>query len=141
MVKRRNVPKVLKVRPNAKSGYLTVIFYVSGKFINRYVHHLVLEAFGKRRPTGMEGRHLNGNFLDNHVKNLKWGTHWQNFRDQVRHGHLTIGENNGGAKLQNWQIRLIRASKATSTSLANEYNVSLATISRIRHYLRYKNAS
>lgn len=50
------------------------------------VHSLVLSAFESPRPSGMEGRHLDGNRLNNDASNLRWGTHSENVRDSVNHG-------------------------------------------------------
>jgi hypothetical protein len=41
-------------------------------YVTHYVHVLVLEAFAGPRPPGAVGRHLNGDKLDNRIKNLKW---------------------------------------------------------------------
>lgn len=51
-----------------------------------YVHRLMLEVFIGPKPDGMEGRHLNGDSLDNRVENLAYGTHGDNTTDQVGHG-------------------------------------------------------
>lgn len=56
------------------------------RFRGRYVHHLVLEAFVGPRPHGMQCRHINGNSLDNRLKNLAWGTPSEDNYDRVRHG-------------------------------------------------------
>ena len=52
----------------------------------RLVHILVLEAFVGLRPEGMECRHLDGDFTNNKVENLRWGTRSENILDAVRHG-------------------------------------------------------
>lgn len=52
----------------------------------RRVHGLVLEAFVGPRPDGMEACHSDGNCRNNHVSNLRWGTHAENMEDRVRHG-------------------------------------------------------
>lgn len=52
----------------------------------RYVHHLVLEAFAGLRPEGTEARHLDDDPSNNHLDNLAWGTRRENVLDQVRNG-------------------------------------------------------
>jgi hypothetical protein len=53
---------------------------------NRYLHHLVLEAFVGPRPPGMQCRHINGDSLDNRLENLAWGTASEDNYDRVRNG-------------------------------------------------------
>lgn len=56
------------------------------RFRDKYLHHIVLEAFVGPRPPGMQCRHLNGNSLDNRLENLQWGTAREDNYDRVRHG-------------------------------------------------------
>lgn len=49
------------------------------------VHHLVLLAFDRPRPEGMECCHNNGNAADNRLENLRWDTHSENNYDRTRH--------------------------------------------------------
>lgn len=59
----------------------------------RYVHHLVLEAFvGPRPDPRLHGRHLDDDPLNNRLENLDWGTCSDNMHDRVRNGihHNTI---------------------------------------------------
>lgn len=65
------------------SGYLQVYL---GRGRPRMIHHLVLQAFHGDRPEGYEGRHLNGDPLDNRACNLKWSTHRENEEDKKVHG-------------------------------------------------------
>lgn len=73
--------KILSPR-RGRRGRLRVL--IEG--VDRYVHHLVLEAFVGPRPAGQEGRHLNDNPIDNRLENLAWGTRSQNLHDRVRNG-------------------------------------------------------
>lgn len=68
------------------SGHLFVILSVNGKCHHRRIHHLVLEAFSRPRPKGMECRHLDGNPTNNVIGNLVWGTRSDNQLDRRRHG-------------------------------------------------------
>ncbi len=74
----------LQTDPN---GYMRVTFKRDGVTRNHLVHHLVLEAFDRPKPAGMECRHLNGQPGDNRLENLRWGTSSENSFDVVRHGH------------------------------------------------------
>ena len=82
-------------------GYLRVHLSKNNKSINRSIHQLVLEAFVGPKPDGLQGRHLNGNRLDNQLINLQWGTPSENQKDSIRHGTKfqpnTRGSNSGQA--------------------------------------------
>lgn len=52
------------------------------------VHRAVLLAFVGPAPVGMITRHLNGNPGDNRLKNLAYGTHYENHQDRIRHGNV-----------------------------------------------------
>lgn len=76
--------RVLKQRP---ARYLTVSLTEPGrKAVTASVHLLVLEAFVGPRPHGLVGCHGPGGQHNNHVDNLRWDTHSNNVRDQLRYG-------------------------------------------------------
>jgi hypothetical protein len=71
---------------NGNLAYLMVALYDgSGNRDDRYIHHLVLETFVGPRPEGMEARHLNGDYSDNRLRNLTWGTKSENMKDRIKH--------------------------------------------------------
>lgn len=104
----------------------------------RYVHRLVLEAFAGPCGTRMETRHLDGNPLNNHLTNLKWGTVQENTEDRGNHGNFTYGERNGQAKLTNADVISIRQSQLSRRDLAAKYNVSSTCILKIQLRHRWK---
>lgn len=57
-----------------------------GRMVAARVHQLVAAAFLGPRPEGLEVCHNNGDQYDNRVENLRYDTHRENIRDQVRHG-------------------------------------------------------
>lgn len=137
-VRFRKTPIIRKPVPNCRTGYLTMTFTVQGVLVNRYVHQLVLEAFKGLRPAhDSEGRHRNGDFRDNRIRNLKWGTRIDNVQDQIAHGNVLRGARNGNARLTKAQAREVKNSTEPGSVLAVRYGVSQATISRIRHGKRY----
>lgn len=81
------------------------------------VHKLVLLAFHGPKPSGeFQGRHLNGDSLDNHYTNLSWGTPSENTRDAMVHGtHVCLrrGEEHVASRLTESEVREIH-------SLANQ---------------------
>lgn len=82
--------RLLKARPRTPSRtgnipYLAVAVFANGSRKERYVHHLVLEAFVGPRPEHMEARHLDGDHANNRLDNLSWGTKEENGKDKIRH--------------------------------------------------------
>lgn len=124
-------------RPKAASvnsyGHLKVFLYRGDStFRMKYVHDLVLSAFGSERPNGYECLHIDGNPSNNHITNLRWGTRKENVSDAFRHGTWPILENRTQSKLTNKNVREIRrrykAGGVTQKQLAIEYGVAKATI-------------
>lgn len=71
---------------NDKYGHQVVDLYINGKIRHRYVAVLVAEAFIPNPNNYPEVCHKDGNPYNNHVSNLKWGSHADNMRDAIRHG-------------------------------------------------------
>jgi hypothetical protein len=76
-------------------GYRVAHLCKSGIRHRKMIHSLVAEMFIGSRPKGTEIRHLDGNKLNNHYRNLSYGTHSENMRDTVRHGHHVSQVNPG----------------------------------------------
>lgn len=148
-----------------RSGHI-IVNLGRGNANARYVHRLVLEAFVGPCPEGMECRHLDGNPANNRPGNLAWGTPRENQADSARHGtaychtaenamrlrddRLKLwnfvehksGEKHHRSKLSDEQVRIIKATvdpakrDGTATRLAQEWNVSPATIRLIARGMR-----
>lgn len=67
-------------------GHLRVELWRNNKGRQRFVHHLVLEAFVGLCPPGQECLHSNDIGDDNQLDNLRWGTRSANRFDMVRNG-------------------------------------------------------
>lgn len=102
------------------------------KSVVRFVHVLILEAFVGKRPKGEVCRHLNGDGLDNRLKNLRWGTRKENERDKRRHGRAMLGERHHAAKLSDEDVRTIRSSKLHSGIEGAAFGVHPSNIRQIR---------
>lgn len=109
-----------------------------GKTKIRRVHVLVAAAFIGPRAEGMETCHIDGNPLNNHVSNLRYGTGAENLADKRRHGRVLVGENHPNAKLTRLQIAQIRSeykrehrTKSNSKELSLKYGVCMQTIAKI----------
>ena len=97
-----------------------------------YVHILVCESFNGRKPfQGACVRHLDGNPSNNVSGNLAWGTHAENEADKIIHG---TWDSRFGGKLSAQQRDNIRRRVADGESqreIAEEFNVSRPTITRL----------
>jgi hypothetical protein len=81
----------LPLKPIRRLQYLTVNLARCGKKSIRPIHRLVLEAFVGPAPSGQIACHNDGNSLNNHLNNLRWGTHKSNSDDTLRHGRRARG--------------------------------------------------
>jgi hypothetical protein len=107
--------------------------FISGHRATR-VHSLVLEAFVGPRPHGMVGRHLDGNFRNNALSNLAYGTPKDNMDDRERHGNTARGVDKSNAAFTDEDIAFIRAyprHDRYQEELAKRFNVTQSTISKI----------
>lgn len=67
--------------------YADVDWQTNGQRIHRRVHHLVLETFVGSRPKGLNALHDDDDRRNNHVSNLRWGTHSENMQDRAKNGN------------------------------------------------------
>ena len=92
------------------SGYLCVRVVVNGRRKRLTVHGLVARThLGPQPLPGYEVRHLDGNKLNNHYKNLAWGTRKENADDRERHGRTSRGERHGAAIKSSNHAESVRA--------------------------------
>ncbi len=105
------------------------------------VHRLVLEAFSPPSDLSLVCRHVDGNASNNHISNLRWGTHKENVRDMFFHGTSPRGEKCYSAKLTTDQVIEIRRRLANGEvchRLAKEYGVGKTQITRIKNRHKWK---
>lgn len=76
------IGRVLK--PQARPKYLSVTLWQNGVGINKYVHHIVAEAYITSRPAGKEINHKDGDVTNNAVENLEWVTRSENITHAFR---------------------------------------------------------
>lgn len=75
------------LRPGLSSnGYLTVVLVKDKIKLSTCTQIIVLQAFIEPKPAGKIGLHNDGNKLNNHYTNLRWGTYSENTLDQIKHG-------------------------------------------------------
>ncbi len=123
--------KMLKPRLK-KDGYLHLTLRAAdGRSMCRLCHTLVSEAF----IGPAEGRltlHGDGNRLNNHWHNLRYGTHADNMADRRRHGTTAMGERHWSSKLTLEQVLDIYNDVREPAVIAAEYSVHKTTVHRIR---------
>ena len=78
--------RALNTYSNDKYGHQVVDINIDGVRYHKYIAVLVAEAFIPNPNNYPEVRHMDGNPYNNHVSNLKWGTHADNMADAKRHG-------------------------------------------------------
>lgn len=126
---------VLKPQPNSK-GYLRVS--IGGKL--KFVHRLVAEKYIPNPENYEQVNHIDGNKMNNSIENLEWVSNQKNRDHAVKTGLHLQGEDCSWAKL-NWEkVEYIREHLELSVKdLAQEFNVSPATIRDVRNYKTWKN--
>jgi len=104
-----------------------------GQIVTRRMNRLVLEVFVGPPPTPRHmSLHGDGNSLNNHIGNLRWGTQKENRKDSERHGTAPFGSDYKRAKLTKEAVLAIRASTEFHRVLAARYGVSRTTITNVK---------
>lgn len=129
----RKIPQAEIYRHRNQRGYLQVVLWKGSLSKSRAVHRLVLDAFVGVRPDGLQCRHLDGNALNNHFTNLKWGSSRENIDDRTAHGrHCVKGSSNPRSRLSEVDVHMVRGSELCAGDLSRSLGVSLTTIRHIR---------
>ena len=123
-------------------GYLRLAFFgVKKGHIRKAVHQIMAITFVRRRKNKNIVRHLDGNRLNNSIKNLAWGDQKENQTDMIRHGRSQRGEKNHTCKLKISDVKKIKNHKfkrGDIRMLAKKYNVSHQTIQAIKYGRNWK---
>lgn len=105
------------------------------------VHVIVLENFNCGRPIGLVACHNDGDFSNNYIGNLRWGTSADNTNDSIIHGTFAKGDKNGHSKFSNDEIPVIKEKIKTGVSqseIAKQYGVCKSAISHINNGRNWK---
>ena len=115
-------------------------FIFSGTFGSRQskktikVHRAVAETFIKNKEDKPEVNHIDGNKLNNNVKNLEWCTFKENSIHAVEHNLIKSGEESHRSKLRNEDVLFIRnlynneKEKYSTTKLSEQFGVKREAI-------------
>jgi len=121
-----------------KRSRVFVVLRKDGNAKRFTVASLVAAAFIAPRPEGALVLHGDGNSKNNHISNLRYGTHVDNMGDARLHGTLTQGEKQWLAKLTADEVKFIRITNLSGVYLAGQYGVTPACISAIRQRKNWK---
>ena len=125
------------------SGYRRYILQGSeGERRQRTAHALVAEAFIGPRPEGLYVLHGDGDKLNNHVGNLRYGTPSERALDAVGRGTFQMGEDHAGALLTEDQVHEIRRLLSTTGSsyaeIGERFDVGPWVVRNIHRGLAWK---
>ena len=103
------------------------------------VHRLIAMAFIPNPENKPEVNHKNGIKNDNRLENLEWVTHEENHIHASINGLTAHGENHYKAKLNEFQIRVIRkCDDLIQKELAEIFNINQSNVSFIKTLKTWK---
>ncbi len=112
-----------------KDGHQVVDLYIDGKRRHRYLAILVAEAFIPNPHNYPIVRHYDGNPYNNHVSNLRWGTHADNMQDAIRHGtfhYFTDEEHEMSMQVLRTPVRAINIKTGVIQDFASQADAARA---------------
>lgn len=102
-------------------------------YVSARAHRVSFEIFKGRKPLpGMDVMHKCDNPRCVNPAHLKEGTHKENINDMLKKGRSAKGEGHSKAKLTEEQALAILADNRLQREIAEDYNVSVPTISDIK---------
>lgn len=108
----------------------------------RWIHQSACHVRNGPRPSrDKDAAHSCGNPSCCNPRHLRWASRKENMSDQFQHGTISSGSRNGQAKLTEADVIEIRwlAHVATQRKIAQSFNVSFQTVSRIVRGELWKN--
>lgn len=131
----RPVPGQVLSTHKLKNGYWAVSVVCDGRSIKKYIHRLLMEAFGPPKPFPRAVvRHWDDNKDHNSLDNLRWGNHQDNTTDALFNGRIPVGNQCHRAKLNYEiveQIRRCVADGASQRVVAMQFGTDQSMVSRI----------
>lgn len=135
-----NNGKERKTIINSK-GYKVIMLSNNGINKTYAIHRIVCEVFYGKCPVGYEVRHLDGDKMNCHYTNLKYGTPRENRNDRKKHGTHQEGQYAPNSKLTQSEadsIRVIRQKGMKIKEICSLFKVSRSVIYDILKNKSYK---
>ena len=129
----RRKERILKPH-KSKVGYLTVAPFQK----TTHVHYLVTLTFLGVRKYKYVVDHINGDYCDNRIENLRYVTQKENVQNALRLNKIKIGENCSWSKLTKDLVIKIRLDNSRQCELAKKYSISRQSVSDIKNYKTWK---
>lgn len=79
-----------ELKPFLRKGYLCVCLYNFGVKCNIYVHRLVAETYIENPNNKPCIDHIDGNPLNNNIRNLRWVTHSENNNNPITKKRFSV---------------------------------------------------
>lgn len=105
------------------------------------IDNLVMQAFVGPCPPGHKICHNDGNYANNHWRNLRYDTAENLIADRVKHGLILLGSKNQATKLTEPQVKEIKtllAQRRSRADIAEQFKVSKSTIDNIAQEKSWK---
>lgn len=146
-------PWISKRRVPRKDGTVTDLSYLAVTLHNRetgtkknlFVHRVVAYAFiGPQPSPEHQVAHKDGDRLNNRAFNLRWATGIENQADRIEHGTANRGARHGRSKLDEGDVRAIRARADAGEphpSIAQDYGVDRSCIQAIASKRTWKHVA
>lgn len=129
------IGRMLKQIERTKGGRMNVRLYKNGKYKHHYVHVLVAHTF-IGNIEGLEVCHLDSNFKNNNLNNLKLDTISENRIDEYRNGNINKNRNVTPKDVR--EIRDLHHNNIYNTiELSELYNTHRVNIGRISRGERF----
>jgi hypothetical protein len=125
-----------------RDGYFRVTLRVKNAPKRFLIHRLVAMAFIPNPDNKPCINHKNGIKTDNRVENLEWCTYSENLKHAFANNLACAkGERNSQHKLTELEVTEIKGSSETLKVLSKIYQVSEATISRVKTGKNWKHVT
>lgn len=134
MVRNKQTKKI-KSQYVGSTGYYMVSLWVDSKSKPQRVHRLIAMTWIENPNNYRFINHIDGDKLNNEIKNLEWCTHLQNMRHAFETGLANnTGVKNGMSKLNDSKVAEIKSllkSGLSQYKIANKFGVSRSAILKI----------
>lgn len=128
------IPAPLALKPRNMGRYKGVCLAKDAGVKYLYLHRLVAQHFIGPAPTPKHDvAHEDGTRDNNHWANLRWKTRKENMADCVKHGTRLRGEAVGNSKLTEEDVREIRNTPGTQSTIAKRFGVTDGAIRHVLH--------